>query len=338
LNLKNTALTKENQMKTPVRVAITGAAGQISYSLIFRIASGDMLGKDQPVILQLLEIPPAMTALQGVVMELNDCAFPLVHGVVSSDDPNVAFKDVDFALLVGSKPRGPGMERGDLLKQNGAIFTGQGKALNDHASRDVKVLVVGNPANTNALIAMKNAPDLNPHNFSSMMRLDHNRSLSQIAEKTGSHSTKVEKMVVWGNHSATQFPDISYAMVDGKPVKDAVDNDWYVNDFIPTVQQRGAAIIKARGASSAASAASSAVDHMRSWTLGSDGGWVSMGVFSKGNSYGIDEELMFALPVTCENGEWKEITGLEVDDFARKMISATEAELLSEKEAIADLL
>jgi len=325
-------------MKTPVRVAITGAAGQISYSLIFRIASGDMLGKDQPVILQLLEIPPAMDALQGVVMELNDCAFPLVHGVVTSDDPNVAFKDVDFALLVGSKPRGPGMERGDLLKQNGAIFTGQGKALNDHASRDVKVLIVGNPANTNALIAMKNAPDLNPRNFSSMMRLDHNRSLSQIAEKTGSHSTKVEKMVVWGNHSATQFPDISYATVDGKPVKDAVDNDWYVNKFIPTVQQRGAAVIKARGASSAASAASSAVDHMRSWALGSDGGWVSMGVFSSGNSYGINEEIMFALPITCENGEWKEITGLEVGDFARKMISATEAELLSEKEAVADLL
>ncbi len=325
-------------MKTPVRVAITGAAGQISYSLIFRIASGDMLGKDQPVILQLLEIPPAMGALEGVVMELNDCAFPLVHGVVTSDDPNVAFKDVDFALLVGSKPRGPGMERGDLLKQNGAIFTGQGKALNDHASRDVKVLVVGNPANTNALIAMKNAPDLNPRNFSSMMRLDHNRSLSQIAEKTGSHSTKVEKMVVWGNHSATQFPDISYATVDGKPVKDAVDNDWYVNNFIPTVQQRGAAIIKARGASSAASAASSAVNHMRSWVLGSNGGWVSMGVFSGGNSYGIDEELMFALPITCENGEWKEVTGLEVGEFARKMISATEAELLSEKEAVADLI
>lgn len=325
-------------MKTPVRVAITGAAGQISYSLIFRIASGDMLGKDQPVILQLLEIPPAMGALEGVVMELNDCAFPLVHGIVTSDDPNVAFKDVEFALLVGSKPRGPGMERGDLLKQNGAIFTVQGKALNDHASRDVKVLVVGNPANTNALIAMKNAPNLNPRNFSSMMRLDHNRSLSQIAEKTGSHSTKIEKMVVWGNHSATQFPDISYATVDGKPVKDAVDNDWYVNDFIPTVQQRGAAIIKARGASSAASAASSAVDHMRSWALGSDGGWVSMGVFSAGNSYGVDEGIMFALPITCENGEWKEITGLEVNDFARKMISATEAELLSEKEAIADLL
>ncbi len=325
-------------MKTPVRVAITGAAGQISYSLIFRIAAGDMLGKDQPVILQLLEIPPAMGALDGVVMELNDCAFPLVQDIITSDDPNVAFKGVDYALLVGSKPRGPGMERGDLLKQNGAIFTGQGKALNDHASRDVKVLVVGNPANTNALIAMKNAPDLNPRNFSSMMRLDHNRSLSQIAGKTGSHSTKVEKMVVWGNHSATQFPDISYATVDGKPVKDAVDNDWYVNEFIPTVQQRGAAIIKARGASSAASAASSAVDHMRSWVLGSDGGWVSMGVFSSGNSYGIDEELMFALPVTCENGEWKEITGLEVDDFARKMISATEAELLSEKEAVADLI
>ena len=325
-------------MKAPVRVAITGAAGQISYSLIFRIASGDMLGKDQPVILQLLEIPPAMGALDGVVMELNDCAFPLVHGIVTSDDPNVAFKDVEFALLVGSKPRGPGMERGDLLKQNGAIFTVQGKALNDHASRDVKVLVVGNPANTNALIALKNAPDLNPRNFSSMMRLDHNRSLSQIAEKTGSHSTRIEKMVVWGNHSATQFPDISYATVDGKPVKDAVDNDWYVNDFIPTVQQRGAAIIKARGASSAASAASSAVDHMRSWALGSDGGWVSMGVFSGGNSYGINEELMFALPITCENGEWKEVTGLEVGDFARKMIAATEAELLSEKEAIADLL
>ncbi len=325
-------------MKTPVRVAVTGAAGQISYSLIFRIAAGDMLGKDQPVILQLLEIPPAMGALQGVVMELNDCAFPLVAGIVTSDDPSVAFKDVDFALLVGSKPRGPGMERADLLKDNGAIFTVQGKALNDHAGRDVKVLVVGNPANTNAFIAMKNAPDLNPRNFTSMMRLDHNRSLSQIADKTKSHSTKVEQMVVWGNHSATQFPDISYATVDGKPVQDAVDNDWYVNDFIPTVQQRGAAIIKARGASSAASAASAAIDHMRSWALGSDGGWVSMGVFSGGNSYSIDQDLMFALPITCENGEWKEVTGLEVSDFARKMISATEEELLSEREAVAELL
>jgi len=325
-------------MKTPVRVAITGAAGQISYSLIFRIAAGDMLGKDQPVILQLLEIPPAMGALQGVVMELNDCAFPLVAGIVPSDDPNVAFKDTDFALLVGSKPRGPGMERADLLKDNGAIFTAQGKALNDNAGRNVKVLVVGNPANTNAFIAMKNAPDLNPRNFTSMMRLDHNRSLSQIADKTGSHSTRVEKMVVWGNHSASQFPDISYATVDGKPVRDAVDNDWYVSDFIPTVQQRGAAIIKARGASSAASAASAAIDHMRSWALGSDGGWVSMGVFSGGNSYGIDQDLMFALPITCKNGEWKEVTGLEISDFSRKMISATEEELLSERVAVAELL
>lgn len=325
-------------MKTPVRVAITGAAGQISYSLIFRIAAGDMLGKDQPVILQLLEIPPAMGALEGVVMELNDCAFPLVDSIITTDDPNVAFKDTDYALLVGSKPRGPGMERADLLKDNGAIFTVQGKALNDNASRDVKVLVVGNPANTNAFIAMKNAPDLNPKNFTSMMRLDHNRSLSQIADKTGSHSTRVEKMVVWGNHSATQYPDISYATVDGKPVKEAVDNDWYVNEFIPTVQQRGAAIIKARGASSAASAASAAIDHMRSWALGSDGGWVSMGVFSKGNSYGIDEDLMFTLPVTCENGEWKEITGLEISDFSREMISKTEQELVSEREAVAGLL
>jgi malate dehydrogenase len=325
-------------MKTPVRVAITGAAGQISYSLIFRIAAGDMLGKDQPVILQLLEIPPAMGALEGVVMELNDCAFPLVDSIITTDDPDVAFKDTDYALLVGSKPRGPGMERADLLKDNGAIFTVQGKALNDNASRDVKVLVVGNPANTNAFIAMKNAPDLNPKNFTSMMRLDHNRSLSQIADKTGSHSTRVEKMVVWGNHSATQYPDISFATVDGKPVKEAVDNDWYVNDFIPTVQQRGAAIIKARGASSAASAASAAIDHMRSWALGSDGGWVSMGVFSKGNSYGIDEDLMFALPVTCENGEWKEITGLEISDFSREMISKTEQELVSEREAVAGLL
>ncbi len=325
-------------MKAPVRIAITGAAGQISYSLIFRVAAGDMLGKDQPVILQLLEIPPAMKALNGVVMELNDCAFPLLAGVVVTDDPNVAFKDVDFALLVGSKPRGPGMERSDLLKENGAIFTVQGKALNDHASRDVKILVVGNPANTNCLIAMKNAPDLDPRNFTAMMRLDHNRSLSQIAEKTGSHSTKVEKMVVWGNHSATQFPDISYATVDGAPVKEKVDNDWYVNEFIPTVQQRGAAIIKARGASSAASAASAAIDHMRDWALGSNGSWVSMGVPTKGNSYGIDEELIYARPIVCENGAWQEVTGLEISDFQRKMMKATEDELLGEKEAIQDLL
>ncbi len=325
-------------MKTPVRVAITGAAGQISYSLIFRVAAGDMLGKDQPVILQLLEIPPAMKALEGVVMELNDCAFPLVAGIVSTDDPNVAFKDVEYALLVGSRPRGPGMERSDLLKANGAIFTVQGKALNDNAKRNVRVLVVGNPANTNALIALKNAPDLSPKNFTAMMRLDHNRSLSQIAGKTGSHSTRVEKMVVWGNHSSTQFPDISYATVDGAPVKEKVSDEWYVGEFIPTVQQRGAAIIKARGASSAASAASAAIDHMRDWAMGTGGGWVSMGVYSEGNSYGINEGIMYSLPIVCENGEWKEVKGLAISDFQRKMMSATEQELLSEKEAIADLL
>lgn len=325
-------------MKAPVHVTITGAAGQISYSLIFRIASGDMLGKDQPVILQLLEITPAMNALNGVVMELADCAFPLVAGVVATDDPNTAFKNTDYALLVGARPRGPGMERSDLLKANAAIFSVQGKALNAHASRNVKVLVVGNPANTNALIALKNAPDLNPRNFTAMMRLDHNRSMSQIAEKTGSHTTRIEKMVVWGNHSATQYPDISYATVEGVPVKEKVDNQWYVETFIPTVQQRGAAIIKARGASSAASAASAAIDHMRDWAAGTNGQWVSMGVYSKGNSYGINEDIIYSLPITCQNGEWREIGGLQISDFSRKMMSATEQELLSEKSAIADLL
>jgi malate dehydrogenase len=297
-----------------------------------------MLGKDQPVILQLLEIPPAMGALEGVVMELNDCAFPLVAGIVPTDDPNVAFKEADYALLVGSRPRGPGMERSDLLKANGAIFTGQGKALNDNASRDVKVLVVGNPANTNCFIAMKNAPDLNPRNFTAMMRLDHNRAMSQLAEKTDSHTTKVEKMVVWGNHSSTQYPDISFATVDGKSAKDLVDDAWYVDTFIPTVQQRGAAIIKARGASSAASAASAAIDHMRSWALGTNGQWVSMGVFSKGNSYGIDENLTYALPVTCENGEWKEVTGLEISDFSRERMQLTEKELQEEREAVKEMI
>lgn len=325
-------------MKSPVRVAITGAAGQISYSLIFRIAAGDMLGKDQPVILQLLEIPPAMDALNGVVMELNDCAFPLLQGIVTSDDANVAFKDADLAILVGSRPRGPGMERSDLLQANGAIFTAQGKALSDNANPDVKVLVVGNPANTNALILLKNAPNLNPKNVTSMMRLDHNRSISQIAEKIGCHSNDIEQVVVWGNHSATQFPDISYATMNGEKVADKVDNDWYVNEFIPLVQQRGAAIIKARGASSAASAASAAIDHMRSWILGSNGVWVSMGVYSAGNSYDIDEDLMFSFPITCENGEWKEVTGLEVSDFQREMITDTEKELQSEREAIADMI
>ncbi len=325
-------------MKSPVRVAVTGAAGQISYSLIFRIASGDMLGKDQPVILQLLEIPPAMGALEGVVMELNDCAFPLVAGIVATDDPNVAFKEVDYALLVGSRPRGPGMERSDLLKANGVIFTGQGKALNDNASRDVKVLVVGNPANTNCFIAMKNAPDLKPRNFTAMMRLDHNRAMSQLAEKTGSHTTKVEKMVVWGNHSSTQYPDLSYATVDGKSAKELVEESWYVDTFIPTVQQRGAAVIKARGASSAASAASAAIDHMRSWALGTDGQWVSMGVFSKGNSYGIDEDLIYALPIVCENGEWKEVPGLEISDFSRERMQLTEKELQDERAAVAEMV
>lgn len=323
-------------MKAPVRVAVTGAAGQISYSLIFRIASGSMLGPDQPVILQLLEIPPAMGALQGVLMELNDCAFPLVAGVIATDDPNVAFKDVDFALLVGSRPRGPGMERSDLLNANGAIFTVQGKALSDNANPNCRVLVVGNPANTNALICLKNAPKLNPRNVTAMMRLDHNRAMSQIAEKTGSHSTKVEKIVVWGNHSSTQYPDISYATVDGKPVKSLVDDEWNTTYFIPTVQQRGAAIIKARGASSAASAASAAVDHMRNWALGSDGKWVSMGVNSKGNPYGVDEDLIFAFPIICEGGNWKIVEGLAISDFSREMIKKTEAELQSERAAVAD--
>lgn len=327
----------EASMKSPVRVAITGAAGQISYSLIFRIAAGDMLGPDQPVILQLLEITPALGALNGVVMELNDCAFPLVAGIVATDDPNVAFKDTDYAILVGARPRGPGMERSDLLQANAAIFSVQGKAMNAHANRNIKVLVVGNPANTNALITLKNAPDLNPRNITSMMRLDHNRSLSQIAEKTGSHSSKVEKMVVWGNHSATQYPDISAATVEGKPVVELVDNDWYVREFIPVVQQRGAAIIKARGASSAASAASAAIDHMRSWAMGSNGQWVSMGVYSAGNSYGIDEDIMYSFPIVCENGEWKEIPGMAISDFSRGMMQATEKELIGERDAIAHL-
>ncbi len=325
-------------MKAPVRVTITGAAGQIGYALIFRVASGSMLGEDQPVILQLLEIPPVMKALEGVVMEINDCAFPLVHGIVATSDPNEAFKDTDFALLVGSRPRGPGMERSDLLQANGAIFTTQGKALNDNASKDVKVLVVGNPANTNCLIAMKNAPDLDPKNFTAMMRLDHNRALSQLAEKTDSHTTKIEKMAVWGNHSSTQYPDVTWATVEGKAATDLVDDAWLNDYFVPTVQKRGAAIIDARGASSAASAASAAVDHMRSWALGTNGGWVSMGVCSKGNSYNIDEDLIYAFPVTCENGVWTEVTGLEISEQSRKGMTITEDELKEEREAIKDLI
>ncbi|WP_104202164.1 malate dehydrogenase [Billgrantia saliphila] len=323
-------------MKDPVRIAITGGAGQISYSLIFRIAAGDMLGPDQPVILQLLEIPQAMDALNGVVMEVNDCAFPLVQDIVATDDPNVAFKDVDFALLVGARPRGPGMERKDLLEANAAIFSVQGKALNDNASRNVRVLVVGNPANTNALIASCNAPDLNPRQFTAMTRLDHNRALTQLAQKTGKRVTDVDSMIIWGNHSATQYPDLAHCKVAGTPAFDLVERDWYENDFIPTVQQRGAAIIKARGASSAASAASSAIDHMRDWALGTDQ-VVSMAIPSDG-SYGIAEGIIYSYPVRCKNGDYEIVQGLEVDEFSRAKMKATEDELREERAAVEHLL
>ncbi|WP_083006222.1 malate dehydrogenase [Halomonas sp. GT] len=323
-------------MKDPVRIAITGGAGQISYSLIFRIAAGDMLGSDQPVILQLLEIPQAMDALNGVVMEVNDCAFPLVQDIVATDDPNVAFKDADFALLVGARPRGPGMERKDLLEANAAIFSVQGKALNDHASRDVRVLVVGNPANTNALIASCNAPDLDAGQFTAMTRLDHNRALTQLAQKTGKHVTDVDSMIIWGNHSATQYPDLAQCKVDGKAAFDLVERDWYENDFIPTVQQRGAAIIKARGASSAASAASSAIDHMRDWALGCDG-IVSMAIPSDG-SYGIEEGIIYSYPVRCQGGKYEIVQGFELDAFSKEKMQATEKELREERAAVEHLL
>ena len=325
-------------MKNPVRVTITGAAGNIGYALAFRVAAGDMLGPDQPVILQLLEITPALDALKGVAMELNDCAFPLLRGLVTTDDANVAFKDCDYALLVGARPRGPGMERKDLLAANGAIFGPQGKALNDHASRNVKVLVVGNPANTNALIAQAAAPDLNPRNFTAMTRLDHNRALSQLAEKTGTHSTDVAKMTIWGNHSSTQYPDISHATVQGKPAKGLVEDSWYKDTFIPVVQQRGAAIIKARGASSAASAASAAIDHMRTWALGTNGDdWVSMGVPSDG-SYGIAPGIIYSYPCRCKNGDYEIVQGLEIDAFSREKMDATERELREERAAVENLL
>ncbi len=325
-------------MKKPVHVTITGAAGNIGYALAFRVAAGDMLGPDQPVILQLLEIAPALDALKGVAMELNDCAFPLLRGLVTTDDANVAFKDCDYALLVGARPRGPGMERKDLLAANGAIFGPQGKALNDHASRNVKVLVVGNPANTNALIAQAAAPDLNPRNFTAMTRLDHNRALSQLAEKTGTHSTDVAKMTIWGNHSSTQYPDISHATVQGKPAKGLVEDAWYKDTFIPVVQQRGAAIIKARGASSAASAASAAIDHMRSWALGTDGDdWVSMGVPSDG-SYGIAPGIIYSYPCRCKNGDYEIVQGLDIDAFSREKMDATERELREERAAVEHLL
>ncbi|RKM36912.1 malate dehydrogenase [Moraxella catarrhalis] len=323
-------------MKQPVRVAVTGAAGQIGYSLLFRIASGEMLGKDQPVILQLLEIPveKAQQALQGVIMELDDCAFPLLVDVIGTDDPKVAFKDADYALLVGARPRGSGMERADLLQENAKIFTVQGKALNEAASRDVKVLVVGNPANTNAYIAMKSAPDLPAKNFTAMLRLDHNRALTQVAKKTGKAVKDIKKLIVWGNHSPTMYADYRFATIDGESVKEMInDQDWNANTFLPTVGKRGAAIIEARGLSSAASAANAAIDHMRDWALGSNGEWVTMGIPSDG-SYGIPEGVMFGFPVTTENGEYQIIQDLQIDDFSQERINITLNELEEERAAI----
>ena len=325
-------------MKPAVRVTVTGAAGQISYGLLFRIASGAMLGEDQPVILQMLEITPALDALHGVAMELDDCAFPLLNDVICTDDAAVAFKDADYALLVGARPRGPGMERKDLLEANAAIFSAQGKAIDSVASRDIKVLVVGNPANTNALIAQRNAPSIDPRNFTAMTRLDHNRSLTQLAKKTGVTITDVTQMTIWGNHSATQYPDLYNAKVGDKPAMELVEQSWLEDEFIPTVQQRGAAIIKARGASSAASAANAAIDHMRTWALGSaQGDWVSMGVYSDG-SYGIEEGLIYSFPVTCSDGDWSIVQDVDVNDFSRAKMSATETELCEERDAVAHLL
>ena len=325
-------------MTQPVRVAITGAAGQIGYQLAFRIASGQMLGPDTPVILQLLEIPPALGALKGVEMELLDCAFPTLAGVVSTDQPDAAFGDANYALLVGARPRGPGMERKDLLLENAKIFSVQGKSLNDNADRKVKVLVVGNPANTNALIALSNAPDLDHARFTAMTRLDHNRAISQLASKTGAAVPAISQMTIWGNHSATQYPDVSHCLVGGKPATSLVDEAWVRGDFIPTVQQRGAAIIKARGASSAASAASSAIDHVRDWALGSaPGDWVSMAVPSDG-SYGIAEGIVYSFPVRCSNGRYEIVQDLEISEFSRARMKATEAELLEERDGVRDLI
>jgi malate dehydrogenase len=325
-------------MNDPVRVVVTGAAGQIGYALLFRIASGAMLGEDQPVILQLLDITPAMEALEGVRMELDDCAFPLLAGIVCTDDPDTAFTDADYALLVGARPRGPGMERKDLLEANAAIFSVQGKAINDNASKNIKVLVVGNPANTNALITQRNAPDIDPRNFTAMMRLDHNRSKTQLSQKTGKAVTEVSNMTVWGNHSATQYPDLFNAKVGDQGAMELVDQDWYEGEFIPTVQQRGAAIIAARGASSAASAANAAIDHMRNWALGTPGDdWVSMGIYSDG-SYGITEGLIYSFPCRCSNGDWEIVQGLEINDFSRAKMQATEQELTEERDAVQHLL
>ncbi len=325
-------------MKKPLNVAITGAAGQIGYALAFRVASGQMLGPDQPVNLHLLEITPALPGLNGIVMELNDCAFPTLNKVVATDDAKVAFRDCNAALLVGARPRGPGMERKDLLLANAQIFSAQGKALNEAAARDVRVLVVGNPANTNALIARANAPQLKARNFTAMTRLDHNRALSQLAEKTGTHVNDIRRMTVWGNHSSTQYADISYATVAGKPAKSLVEQKWIEEYFIPTVQQRGAAVIKARGSSSAASAASAALDHMRTWFGGTaEGDWTSMAVPADG-SYGIGEGIIYSYPVTCRNGEYQIVPGLTVDDFSRQRMALTEKELREERDGVKDLL
>ncbi|MEM7400628.1 MAG: malate dehydrogenase [Pseudomonadota bacterium] len=323
-------------MKKAVRVAITGAAGNIGYAAAFRVAAGNMLGTDQPIILQLIEIPPVLDALKGVEMELRDCAFPLLEDIICTSDVNEGFGDVDYVLSIGSKPRTKGMERADLLSENGKIFGPQGKAINDNASKDVKVLVVGNPANTNALIACNNAPDLDPSQFTSMMRLDHNRAISQLASKTGAAVTSIEKMIVWGNHSLTQFPDIGHCTVDGKDAKSLVDDAWYKDEFMPKVQKRGAEIINARGASSAASAASAAIDHMRDWVLGTND-WVSMGMISKGD-YGIAEGLMYSFPVTCSSGSFEVVQNLAQDEFSIEMMKATEKELLEERDAVKDLL
>lgn len=325
-------------MKTPVRVTVTGAAGQISYSLLFRIASGAMLGPDQPVILQMLEITPALGALQGVAMELEDCAFPLLAGMVCTDKPEEAFADARYALLVGARPRGPGMERKDLLEANAAIFSVQGKAINTAASRDIRVLVVGNPANTNALIAQRNAPGIDPRHFTAMTRLDHNRALTQLANRTGVPVSAVTHMTIWGNHSSTQYPDLFNARVNGKPALDLVERAWYEGEFIPTIQQRGAAVIKARGASSAASAANAAIAHMRSWALGTaPGDWVSMGVFSDG-SYGIEKGLIYSFPCTCKDGDWQIVQDAQLGEFSQSKMHATEQELREERDAVAHLL
>ena len=325
-------------MTSPARVSVTGAAGQIGYSLLFRIASGEMLGPDRPVVLQLMEITPALGALRGVVMELADCAYPLLHDVVVTDDPAAAFRDADYAMLVGARPRGKGMERGDLLAGNGRIFGPQGRALNEYASRDVKVLVIGNPANTNALIAMRNAPDLAPSQFSAMMRLDHNRAVGQVAEKTGAAVTEVRRVTVWGNHSATQYPDLSHAMIGGRPAADLLDPAWIRDEFIPRVQKRGAEIIEARGLSSAASAAHAGLSHMRDWVRGTTAGdWTSMAVPGDG-SYGIPEGLVYSFPVTIDNGAYRIVQGLDVDEFSRGRMDATRAELEEERDAVKDLL